>query len=145
MTVIVDDHLLLRVLTDRSPDELRGSDLITTTAWWWRVVAPLARPRAVSARHRRYVAGLGGAAAEALWETMSHVGQPGSQVHVNELVPLGPAMAWLARHEGLNRLAAEAVAAARDTGAALRVSPGNAGTLSEVAKRYDIDFAVLDG
>lgn len=60
-----------------------------------------------------------------------------------ELVPLGPAMAFLARTENLNRLAAEATAAALDLGAPIRVTPGNGGVLLEVSGRLGIDVAEL--
>ena len=60
-----------------------------------------------------------------------------------ELVPLGPAMAFLARTENLNHLAAEATAAALDLGAPIRVAPGNGGVLLEVSGRLCIDVAEL--
>ncbi len=60
-----------------------------------------------------------------------------------ELVPLGPAMAWLARAEGLNRLASEALAAALDLGASIRLGPGNGGLLLEAAARVGVDAAEL--
>jgi hypothetical protein len=53
-------------------------------------------------------------------------------------------MAWLARHEGLNRLAAEAVAVAIDLGAAIYTRAGNEGRLPEIAARYGIDLHIAD-
>lgn len=141
--VIVDDQLLLASLAGVAPAALAGQRLGTTTAWWWRAVSPLAVPRATTGRHSTWVASLPEIVADALWESLSSVGQPGSRVGMSELVPLGPAMAWLARAEGLNRLAAEALAAALDLGASIRVGPGNGGLLLEAAVRFGVDAAEL--
>lgn len=54
-------------------------------------------------------------------------------------------MAWLARAEGLNRLAAEAMAVALDLEAPIRVGPGNGGVLLEVAVRLGVDVAEVVG
>lgn len=142
--ILVDDHLLLRVLTGTPPPGLPAERVATTTAWWWRAVAPIAVPRTLGpGHHSRFVAGLTPAEADALWGALCQVGQAASLVHVPELVPLGPAMAWLARHEALNRLAAEAIAAAADLGAALYVRAGNEGRLPDVAARFRIECNVV--
>lgn len=141
--VIVDDHLLLAVLAGVAPASLAGERLATTTAWWWRAVAPLAAPRVIAGRHSKWVASLPGPVGDALWDSLTTVGQPASLIRIPELVPLGPAMAWLARAEGLNRLAAEAMAVALDLEAPIRVGPGNGGALLEVAVRLGVDAAEL--
>jgi hypothetical protein len=140
--IIVDDHLLLRVLTGTPPAPLAGEAVLTTTGWWWRALAPVAMPRPAAGQHSRFVAGLSHSEADSLWDALCQVGQPGSLIPVPELVPLGPAMAWLARHEGLDRLAAEAVAAAMDLGAGISVRRGNEGRLPDVAPRYDIELVI---
>lgn len=141
--MIVDDHLLLAALAGVAPTALRGEHLATTTAWWWRAVSPLAAPRAIAGRHSRWVASLPAAVTASLWDSLATVGQPASLIRMPELVPLGPAMAWLARTEQLNRLAAEALAAALDLEATIRVGQGNGGMLVEVAERLGVDAAEL--
>jgi hypothetical protein len=143
--ILVDDHLLLRTLTGTAPTGLTGEHIGTTTGWWWRAVAPIAYPpRPGAGQHSRFFAGLSRPEADVLWEALCRVGQADSHIHVAELVPLGPAMAWLARHEGLNRLAAEAVAVAMDLGAAIYVRAGNEGRLPEITARYGIDLHIAD-
>lgn len=144
--ILLDDHLLLRVLVGGVPDELQErttEGIATTTAWWWRAVSPLATARATAGRHTRAVAALTPVESDALWEALCQVGQAGSLVTMPELVALGPAMAWLARTEGLNRLAAEVVAAAVDRTADVWVRRGNEGRLGEMAGRYGFRLHVV--
>jgi hypothetical protein len=141
--ILVDDHLLLRAVTGSAAEELASQHIATTTSWWWRAVAPIASPpRPGAGHHSRLAAALSQPEADAVWEALCRVGQADSRIHVPELVPLGPAMAWLARHEGLNRLAAEAVAAAMDLDAAIHVRAGNEGRLPDIAARYGLDIHV---
>ena len=144
--ILLDDHLLLRVLVGDAPDELEEQSIegiATTTAWWWRAVSPLAAARATAGRHTRTAAALTPVESDALWEALCRVGQPGSLVTMPELVALGPAMAWLARTEGLNRLAAEVVAAAADRAADVWVRRGNEGRLGKMAGRYGFRLHVM--
>lgn len=141
--ILVDDHLLLRVLLGTAPPALAGERIATTTGWWWRALSPLAAPRAVAGAHTRTVARLTPVESEALWSTLCDVGQRGSLVAMPELVALGPAMAWLARHEGLNRLAAEALAAAMDSSAAIWVRAGNEGRLPDLSSRHGVEVVVV--
>jgi hypothetical protein len=140
--ILVDDHLLLRVLTGTAPPALRGEEIATTTGWWWRALSPIAVRRDIEGSHSRLVAGLGAAEAGALWAALCTVGQPGSLVTMPEVVGLAPAMAYLAREEGLNRLAAEVLAAAIDRSAAIWVRTGNEGRLAGVGDRYGVDVVV---
>lgn len=140
--ILVDDHLLLRVLAGAAPPALANEPIATTSGWWWRALSPLAATRSVKGIHSRFAAALTEAEAGALWEALCVVGQPGSLVAIPELVELGPAMAWLARYEGLNRLAAEAVAAALDRSAAVWVHVGNDGQLTDMADRYGFDLVM---
>jgi hypothetical protein len=140
--ILVDDHYLLRALLGAAPPSIAHEPIVTTTSWWWRALSPLAAARGVPGVHSRLAAGLSQAEADALWQALCQVGQQGSLITMHELVSLGPAMAWLARVEGLNRLAAEAVAAAKDLQATIWVRTGNEGRLVELSERYGFDVIV---
>lgn len=144
--ILLDDHLLLRALVGSVPGVLEAlppDTIATTTAWWWRAASPLAAPRTAAGQHSRWAAGLTPGELDALWEALCHVGQPGSLVRMPELVPLGPAMAWLARREGLNRLAAEVVAVAVDRSATVVVRAGNEGRLGAMALLYGFELRLV--
>ena len=141
--ILVDDHLLLRVLVGVAPQDLTGESIATTTGWWWRALSPLATARSVGGQHSRFAEALSPPEAQALWETLCMVGRPGSLISMPELVELGPAMAWLARNDGLNRLTAEAIAVAMDRSATIWVRTGNEGRLVEMSTRYGIEVVVV--
>lgn len=128
----------------RASELIADEDVATTSGWWWRALSPVASPRSTAGQHSRATAGLTAAELDALFEGLQRIGQPGSAVTIPELRPLAPAMAWLARNEGLNRLAAEVVAAAVDRSASVWVKTGNEGRLREMADRYDFDLHVTD-
>lgn len=140
---LLDDHLLLAVLVGAATGFPASGDLATTTAWWWRAMSPLAAARDTAGQHSQFAARLSSTEISALWDALCQVGQPGSLVAMPELVPLGPAMAWLARTEGLNRLMAEVVAAAVDRSAAVWVRAGNEGQLEKMGDRYGFEVHVV--
>lgn len=110
--VLVDDHLLLRVLLDEEPKDLRspGATIATTGLWYHRLCRALADQAVVGSMSRR----LGAV------ETRVAVGALASIVELSEMVELvslrtlGWPMGELV-HSGarLNLLSLEALAAAR--------------------------------
>ena len=127
------------------PPELERDDLKTTTTWRWRVVNRLVNPPTpILGVHQAFVDRQGPDARSVILSALVRVGQPGARVGIHELVPLQPAMVWLAREHGLNRLQSEAVASAMSDGARICVRAGNEGRLPEVAAELGLDVVVIE-
>jgi hypothetical protein len=117
-TLVIDDHLLLRLLLDDEPATLRpaGAEVVTTGLWYHRLCRAVANPIVVGALTRRIGRAdrsVGAAAIRAVTALPDTFG----------LVPLRE-LAWpMAQLLGdgvrLNLLSLEALAAAEQTGAEL--------------------------
>ena len=111
-TVLVDDHVLLRILLDDEPDELRplGAGLATTGLWYHRLCRALADQTVVGSMSRRLGSGDSGMAADVI---AAVVDLP-DNIELLTLRTLGWPMAELVRSGiRLNLLSLEALAAAR--------------------------------
>jgi hypothetical protein len=115
--MVVDDHLLLRILLDDEPTELRptGARVFTTGLWYHRLCRALSNPRVHGALSRRLDhAGLSVAAA-----TVRAITALPETIGLVSLRELGWPMARLVEDRGLNLLSLEALAAAEHLDAEL--------------------------
>lgn len=114
--VLIDDHLLLRLLLDEEPQDLRtpGTAIATTGLWYHRLCRALADQAVVGSMSKRLGAIENDVAASAL----ASVIELPETVEVVSLRSLGWPMAELV-HAGarLNLLSLEALAAARQRSA----------------------------
>ncbi len=109
-TVLIDDHLLLRVLLGDEPATLRpgGARLATTGLWYHRLCRALSDDAVIGTMSRQ----LGGVARSAAAETVAAVVRLPSSIELVSLRTLGWPMArLLTRGLRLNLLSLEAVAA----------------------------------
>ena len=109
--VLLDDHLLLRVLLDDRPSDLGGdTPLATTGLWYHRLCRALADDAMVGSMSRR----LGGVAPDTARAVVASVVELPATVQLVSLRDLAWPMAELIRDGArLNLLSLEAVAAAR--------------------------------
>ena len=114
--VLVDDHLLLRVLLGREPDALRspGQRLFTTGLWYHRLCRALAGPSVTGTLSRL----LGDVPSPVARSTIGAVISLPPEIGLLSLRELGWPMSEVL-HAGhhLNLLSLEALAAARSIGA----------------------------
>ncbi len=110
-TILLDDHLVLRVLLDDEPPSLRsaGVTLATTGLWYHRLCRALSDDAVVGSMSKR----LGSVDSEVAADVLGAVADLPDAIQVVSLRTLGWPMAGLA-HAGarLNLLALEALAAA---------------------------------
>jgi len=110
--ILLDDHLLLRVLLDEEPPNLRpsGAALATTGLWYHRLCRALADTQVVGSLSRQ----LGGLDDAAAAQVLATVVELPDTITLLSLRTLGWPMGELA-HAGLrlNLLSLEALAAAR--------------------------------
>lgn len=143
-TVVVDDHLLLRVLAGDPPAALRAENaaIATTGLWHHRLCRALCDDSLIGALSRR-LADLG---AEIATDVLSAVVELPADIQVVSLRTLGWPMGRLA-HSGhrLNLLSLEALAAAQHLGAPICLSPDddNLG-LRDSAASVGVAVHVLD-
>ena len=113
---LIDDHLLLRLLLDDEPPDLRwpGTAIATTGLWYHRLCRALADQAVVGSMSRR----LGAVANDVAAAALASVIEPPETVELVSLRTLGWPMAELV-HAGarLNLLSLEALAAARQLAA----------------------------
>ncbi len=141
--MVVDDHLLLRVLLGNEPDDLRRPEepIFTTGLWYHRMCRALLDPSIVGAISR----GLGSAprevAALAVGATVSLPDEIGL-ISLRDLA--GPMAQILVRGAHLNLLSLEALAAAHQLGARLVLAADDLNPLLLAACRaFDVEVAVL--
>lgn len=127
MTALLDDHVLVRALTDRLTEEdldaIDEDQLATTGCWYHRLCQAVRSPTIVGALsapierldvdHRDLVLDL--------------VGSLPEEIHVAPLRTLAPLMAELVQRHPLNLVALEALAAARAPRTCLVLDRANAG------------------
>jgi hypothetical protein len=113
---LIDDHLLLRLLLDEEPQDLRspGTAIATTGLWYHRLCRALADQAVVGSMSRR----LGAVANDVAASALASVIELPETVELVSLRTLGWPMAELV-HAGarLNLLSLEALAAARQLSA----------------------------
>lgn len=115
-TVLVDDHILLSLLLDDEPEELRpmGGAIATTGLWYHRLCRALANQSLVGSLSRR----LGGIEAAVAADVIASVIELPPTIELVSLRELGWPMGQSASQGiRLNLLSLEAVAAARHLGA----------------------------
>ena len=122
-TVLVDDHLLLRILLDDEPSTLRptGATVATTGLWYHRLCRALADDAVIGSMSRR----LGAVDATVAAEVLGAVMELPDTVELVSLRTLGWPMGRLV-HIGarLNLLSLEALAAARHLTAEVCLAEG---------------------
>jgi len=122
--VVVDDHLLLRVLLGDEPSQLRprGGRLITTGLWYHRLARALANPTVTGALSRS----LGGVDGQLAAAAITAVIDLPETVGLASLRTLAWPMArLLADGARLNLMSLEALAAAHHHGAAICLDPSD--------------------
>ncbi len=117
-SLLIDDHLLLRVLLDDEPTDLRpsGAALLTTGLWYHRLCRALADETVVGSMSRR----LGAVDAELASAVIGEVIDLPDAIELLSLRAIGWPMAELA-HNGapLNLLSLEALAVAQESDAVI--------------------------
>jgi len=123
-TVLVDDHLLLRLLLDDEPSTLRpgGATIATTGLWYHRLCRALADDAVIGSMSRR----LGAVDEELAADVLGTVIDLPETIALASLRSLGWPMAGLV-HAGarLNLLSLEALAAARHLAAEICLADGD--------------------
>lgn len=122
--LLVDDHLLLRLLLDDEPPSLRprGAELFTTGLWYHRLCRALSNPTVIGALSSRLNAVAGNVASEAI---VSVTELPDS-IGLLSLRTLGWPMAKLVSAGArLNLLSLEALAAATHLQAEICLAPAD--------------------
>ncbi|WP_419554639.1 hypothetical protein [Candidatus Poriferisodalis sp.] len=110
--VLVDDHILLRMLLGEEPRELRprGGGVATTGLWYHRLCRALSDQAVVGSMSRR----LGGVSPEVAAEVIAAVIELPASIELVPLRAIGWPMGELVRDGArLNLLSLEALAAAR--------------------------------
>jgi hypothetical protein len=143
--VLIDDHLLLRVLLDDEPSGLRrpGTRIATTGLWYHRLCRALADHAVVGAMSKR----LGAVADDVAAATLAAVIALPDTVELVSLRTLGWPMAVLV-HAGarLNLLSLEALAAARHLTADICLAEqDNNDPLRAAAKNFGITVRSVSG
>jgi hypothetical protein len=142
--VLVDDHLLLRVLLDDEPETLRplGAALATTGLWYLRLCRALADETVIGSMSRRLGAVDPGLAARVIGSVIELL----DGITLVSLRELGWAMAELV-HAGvrLNLLSLEALAAARLLGAELCLAEADDNALRAAALTAGVLVRTLPG
>ncbi|MBF6557162.1 MAG: hypothetical protein IVW52_13525 [Acidimicrobiales bacterium] len=116
--VVVDDHLLLRVLLDDEPAGLRprGARLVTTGLWYHRLCRAVSNPRVAGALSRR-LSGAGPSIGAAVVRAVTGLPETVGLVSLRELA--WPMARLLDDGIRLNLLSLEALAAAEQLDAEL--------------------------
>lgn len=136
--VLVDDHILLRMLLGEEPRELRpdGGIVATTGLWYHRLCRALADQAVVGSMSRR----LGDVSPEVAADVIATVIELPSSIELVSLRALGWPMGELIRDgTRLNLLSLEALAAARFLDAEICCAQANDNEpLMEAARTYAI-------
>jgi len=142
-TLVVDDHLLLRVLLDDEPRSLRpaGATLATTGLWYHRLCRALADDAVTGSMSSR----LGAVGDDIAAHVLAAVIELPGTVDVVSLRTLAWPMAELV-HGGarLNLLSLEALAAARHLSAAICLAEvDDNATLRSAAEHVDVEIRTV--
>jgi hypothetical protein len=142
-TVLVDDHLLLRVLLDEEPSSLRprGAALATTGLWYHRLCRALADDAVIGSMSRR----LGGVDDAVAAGALGAVVDLPDTIELISLRVLGWPMGVLV-HAGarLNLLSLEALAAARHLSAEICLSAADDNApLHALAATYGVSIRTV--
>jgi len=127
VTALVDDHVLVRALSDRlTEDDLDAidDDWIGTTGCWYYRLCQAVRSPTVTGALSAPIGRLHGHQRDLVLELVADLPD---EIQVAPLRTLAPAMADLVQRHPLNLLALEAVAAARRLAACLVLDRTNAG------------------
>lgn len=141
--VVVDDHLLLRVLLDDEPAELRprGGGVFTTGLWYHRLCRAIANPAVVGALSRSLGdvdPFVGAKAVRAVVELPEAIGL----VSMRSLA--WPMAEFVAEGERLNPMSVEALAAATQLDASICLAAADTNPpLIAAATRAAIDVRIL--
>lgn len=143
--VLIDDHLLLRLLLDDEPADLRppGTAIATTGLWYHRLCRALAGRAVVGAMSRR----LGALDDRVAAGVVSSVIELPETVELVSLRTLGWPMADLVhRGAACNLLSLEALAAARHLGAEICLAePDDNEPLRAAAASFGVTTRMVDG
>jgi hypothetical protein len=141
--VVVDDHLLLRILLDDEPSELRlgGGRIATTGLWYHRLGRALADTTITGTMSQS----LGDADPQLAAAAVEAVTELPETISLTSLRSLAWPMANLVAHgERLNLLSLEALAAAQHLGAELCLAAADENPpLVEAARRHDVSVRVV--
>ncbi len=144
-TVVVDDHILLRVLLDEEPPGLRpsGAMIATTGLWYHRLCRALSNQEVVGSMSRR----LGVVESSLARRAVASVIDLPDTVKLVSLRSLGWPMAEIVHMGGrLNLLSLEALAAARQLSAEICLADIDENApLIEAAKRFDVIVRTIPG
>ena len=143
--VLVDDHLLLRLLLDDEPPDLRspGTAIATTGLWYHRLSRALADQAVVGSISKR----LGAVADDVASGALASVMELPETVGLVSLRTLGWPMAELV-HNGarLNLLSLEALTAARHLSAEICLADqDDNGPLRAAASRFGVTIRSVSG
>lgn len=142
-TLLVDDHLLLRILLADEPADLRpdGAALATTGLWYHRLCRALADTAVIGSMSRQ----LGGVESSVAAATVAAVMELPPEIELVSLRELGWPMAQLvAAGAGLNLLSLEALAAARHLRCDICLSGDDINPLLiAAAQRFDVQVRVI--
>lgn len=142
-TLVVDDHLLLRVLLDDEPTALRpdGAALLSTGLWYHRLCRALSDAAVMGSMSRRLGSVDEAVASRVLAEVIS---LPGS-IELISLRTLGWPMGMLVNAGArLNLLSLEALAAARHLSAEICLAAeDDNGPLRSAAERFDVSLRIV--
>ncbi len=130
--VLIDDHLLLQVLLDNEPIDLRTESTVLTTTglWYHRLCRALATDRVIGSLSRQ----LAGVDASVARSAIDAITQLPEDIELVSLRTLGWSMAQLAANgHRLNLLSLEALAAAKYLSAEVCLSPASSGTAVHTA------------
>ena len=142
-SVLVDDHILLRMLLGEEPGELRprGGIVATTGLWYHRLCRALAGQAVVGSMSRR----LGGVSPEVAAEVIAAVIERPASIELVSLRTVGWPMGELVRDGArLNLLSLEALAAARFLDAEICCAQANENEpLTDAARTHEIAIRSL--
>ena len=141
--VLVDDHILLRVLLEQEPPELRprGGPMSTTGLWYHRLCRALSDSTVTGTLSRA----LGAVSSDVATETIRSVVTLPEWIQLTSLRTLGwPMATTLAAGDRLNLLSLEALSAASHLGAEICLAAVDDNPpLQDAARRKGIPVRVL--
>lgn len=144
-TVLIDDHLLLRILLGDEPSDLRpsGAELATTGLWYHRLCRALTNKTVVGSLSRQ-LGGVNDAVAHDVIGAVIELPETISLVSLRSLGwPMGQLVAQGAR---LNLLSLEALAAARHLSAEICVAAVDDNSpLQEAASDMSTAVRIIEG
>lgn len=142
-TILIDDHLLLRVLLGNEPLAVRAGDRVATTGLWYHRLCRALSNDAIAGSLSRQLGGVDEHVAASVIDAVTELP---THVDVLSLRTLGWPMAQLvASGHRLNLLALEAIAAAKRLSAEIWLSPASADSpLRSAAEREAVPVRIVD-